>query len=104
MGDLQSELDYETQRLFKTIALAKNKLNQARQRNNENRAAIANVKKELRENTSHYISGLWGSEGFEALAELSQYVNPLSDKIAEYDTVENKILILEKLNFITDYL
>lgn len=97
MGNLQSELDYETQRLFKTIALAKNKLNQARQRNNENRAAIANVKKELRENTSHYISGLWGSEGFEALAELSQYVNPLSDKIAEYDTVENKILILENL-------
>ncbi len=97
MGNLQSELDYETQRLFKTIALAKNKLNQARQRNNGNRAAIANVKKELRENTSHYISGLWGSEGFEALAELSQYVNPLSDKIAEYDTVENKILILENL-------
>lgn len=45
MGDLQSELDYETQRLFKTIALAKNKLNQARHRNNGNRAAICQCQK-----------------------------------------------------------
>ena len=54
-------------------------------------------KKELRENTSHSIANLWSSDGFEALAELSQYVNPVTDKIVDYEAVENKIALLEKL-------
>lgn len=37
------------------------------------------------------------SDGFEALAELSQYMNPVTDKIADYDEVENKIVLLENL-------
>lgn len=93
----QSELEFENKRLVQTISLAKNQLNQARQGNEENKLAIISAKKELRENTSHSISGLWSSEGFEALAELSQYVNPVIHKMADYEEMEKKILLLEDL-------
>jgi DNA helicase-2/ATP-dependent DNA helicase PcrA len=97
MENYQSELEFEIKRLEDTVNLAKKQLNQARQRNEENKSEIISAKKELRENTSHNIAGLWTSEGFEALAELSQYVNPVTEKITDYETVEKKILQLEKI-------
>lgn len=97
MENNQSELKYEMKRLEETISLAKKQLNHEKQRNENNKAAIISAKKELRENTSHSISGLWSSDGFEALAELSQYSNPITDKIVDYEEVENKIARLEKL-------
>ncbi len=97
MVNSQSELEYENKRLEQTISLAEKQLNQARQANEKNKSAIISAKKEIRENTSHSISGLWTSDGFEALAELSQYVNPVTDKIIDYEEVENKILLLENL-------
>ncbi|BCJ99606.1 HelD family protein [Anaerocolumna chitinilytica] len=97
MENNQSELEYELKRLEDTIALAKKQLSYEKQRNEINKAAIISAKKELRENTSHTISGLWSSDGFEALAELSQYANPITEKIVDYEEVENKIALLEKL-------
>lgn len=97
MVNNQSELEFENKRLEQTISLAEEQLEKARQNNEENKSAIISAKKEMRENTSHSISGLWSSEGFEALAELSQYVNPVLDKIADYEEVENKIFLLENL-------
>jgi DNA helicase-2/ATP-dependent DNA helicase PcrA len=99
MENNQSELqfEFENERLERTISLAKEQLNQARQGNEENKSAIISAKQELRENTSHTISSLWSSEGFEALAELSQYVNPVISKIADYEALENKIVLLENL-------
>jgi DNA helicase-2/ATP-dependent DNA helicase PcrA len=93
----QFELDFEHNRLEETISLARKKLNEAGQKNEENKEAIISAKKELRENTSHSISGLLTSDGFEALAELSQYVNPVTEKIIDYEEVENKIALLENL-------
>lgn len=97
MENNQTELEFENKRLEETIALAKKQLNQARERNKENKSAIISAKQELRENTSHSIANLWSSEGFEALAELNQYANPITDKIADYEEVENKIVMLEKM-------
>jgi len=97
MEDNRTELEFEKSRLEQTIALAKKQLDQARERNEENKSAIISAKKELRENTSHSIANLWSSEGFEALAALNQYANPITDKIADYEAVENKILLLEKM-------
>ena len=97
MVNNQSELEFENKRLEQTISLAEEQLEKARQNNEENKSAIISAKKEMRENTSHSISGLWSSEGFEALAELSQNVNPVLDKIADYEEVENKIFLLENL-------
>lgn len=97
MENKQSELEYELKRLEDTIALANKQLTYEKQRNEINKAAIISAKKEMRENTSHTISGLWSSDGFEALAELSQYANPITEKIVDYEEVENKIALLEKL-------
>jgi DNA helicase-2/ATP-dependent DNA helicase PcrA len=97
MEDNRTELEFEKSRLEQTIALAKKQLDQARERNEENKSAIISAKKELRENTSHSISNLWSSEGFEALADLNQYANPITDKIADYEAVENRILLLENM-------
>lgn len=91
------EFEYEAKRLEQTISLASKQLKKARESNEENKADIIAAKKELRENTSHSISNLWNAEQFEALAELGQYVNPVLDKIADYEEVENKILRLENL-------
>lgn len=97
MENNQSDLIFELKRLEETISLAKKQLNHEKQRNEENKAAIISAKKELRENSSHSISSLWSSDGFEALAEISQYANPITDKIIDYEEVENKIARLEKL-------
>ncbi len=97
MEQYQSELEFEHKRLEKTISLAKKQLDQARAKNEENKSAIISAKKELRENTSHSIANLWSSDSFEALAELSQFANPVTAKIADYEEVENKIAQLEKL-------
>lgn len=97
MENNRTELEFEKSRLEQTIALAKEQLDQARERNIENKSAIISAKKELRENTSHSIANLWSSEGFEALAALNQYANPITDKIADYEAVENKILLLKKM-------
>lgn len=97
MENNRTELEFEKSRLEQTIALAKEQLDQARERNVENKSAIISAKKELRENTSHSLANLWSSEGFEALAALNQYANPITDKIADYEAVENKILLLEKM-------
>lgn len=92
-----SELSYEKKRLAQTIALANKQLKQARELNEENKEAIISAKQDLRENTMHSIPSLSSSEGFEALAELNQYMNPIADKIADYEEVKIKILQLEKL-------
>lgn len=97
MGHNQAEYDFETERLAQTITIAEHQLKQARQQNEENKSSILSAKKELREETSHAIGNLWGSEGFEALAELSQFINPVEEKIKDYETVERTILRLENL-------
>lgn len=97
MGNNRSESEFEHKRLEQIIALAKEQLGQARQNNEENKAAIIEGKKELREHTSHSIPSLWSSDGFEALAELNQCMDPITDKIADYEAVERKIQLLEQL-------
>lgn len=43
------------------------------------------------------LPSLYTSDGFEALVELSQYINPVTDKIIDYEEEEHKILLLEKM-------
>ncbi len=93
----ESELQFENKRLEQTIMLAKKQRYQAQQRNENNKQAILCAKRELRENTSHSISNLWSSEGFEALAELNQYVNPVNNKLSDYEEVEKEIATLDKI-------
>lgn len=97
MDQHQTELKYENERLDQTITLAKKQLKQAKESNEIKKEEIIAAKKELRENTAHSFSNLYSSDDFEALAELSQYANPVTDKIIDYEEMENKIFLLENL-------
>lgn len=97
MENYQAELDFEYKHLEQTISIAQAQLSSARLRNEENQTAIITAKKEMREDTSHYISNLWSMESFHELVELSQYANPVLNKISEYEMEANKISALEKM-------
>ena len=97
MGNKQSEKAYEEDRLEQTISLVKEQLEQAKESAEKKESEIIDAKKEMYENTVHGSMNLWNSEDFEALAELSQYANPVTDKIVAYEEEQHKILLLENM-------
>ncbi|MDE6620786.1 MAG: AAA family ATPase [Lachnospiraceae bacterium] len=97
MGNHQTERAYEEERLKQTISLAGEQLKQAKEAAERKKSEIIEAKKEVRENASHGFTSLWTSDGFEALAELSQYINPVTDKMIDYEEEEHKILLLENM-------
>ena len=97
MGNNQTEKAFEEKRLAQTISLAEEQLRQAKEAADKKKSEIIEAKKDVRENTEHGITSLYTSDGFEALVELSQYINPVTDKIIDYEEEEHKILLLEKM-------
>lgn len=97
MGNNQTEKAFEEKRLAQTISLAEEQLKQAKEAADKKKSEIIEAKKDVRENTEHGITSLYTSDGFEALVELSQYINPVTDKIIDYGEEEHKILLLEKM-------
>ena len=97
MGNMQLERVYEENRLNQTISLVEEQLERAKESAEKKESEIIDAKKEMRENTVHGIMNLWNSEDFEALAELSQYANPVTDKIVAYEEEQHKILLLENM-------
>ena len=97
MGNNQTEKAFEEKRLAQTISLAEEQLKQAKEAADKKKSEIIEAKKDVRENTEHGITSLYTSDGFEALVELSQYINPVTDKIRDYEEEEHKILLLEKM-------
>ena len=97
MGNNQSEREYEEIRLKQTISLAEEQLKQAKEAAEKKKSQIIEAKKEVRENATHSVTNLYTSDGFEALVELSQYMNPVTDKIVDYKEEEHRILLLENM-------
>ena len=97
MGNNQTEKAFEEKRLAQTISLAEEQLKQAKEAADKKKSEIIEAKKDVRENTEHGITSLYTSDGFEALVELSQYINPVTDKIIDYEEEEHKILLSEKM-------
>ena len=97
MGNNQTEKAFEEKRLAQTISLAEEQLKQAKEAADKKKSEIIEAKKDVRENTEHGITSLYTSDGFEALVELSQYINPVTDKIIDCEEEEHKILLLEKM-------
>lgn len=97
MGNNQTEKAFEEKRLAQTISLAEEQLKQVKEAADKKKSEIIEAKKDVRENTEHGITSLYTSDGFEALVELSQYINPVTDKIIDYEEEEHKILLLEKM-------
>ncbi len=97
MENKQQEREYEEKRLKRTISLAEEQLKQAKWAAEKKKAEIVEAKREVGENAAHSITGLYTSDGFEALVELSQYCNPVTDKIVDYEEEEHKIFLLENI-------
>ena len=97
MGNNQTEKAFEEKRLAQTISLAEEQLKQAKEAADKKKSEIIEAKKDVRENTEHGITSLYTSDGFEALVELSQYINPVTDKIVDYEEEEHRILLLENM-------
>lgn len=97
MGYNQSERASEEIRLKQTISLAKEQLKEANEAAEKMKSQITEAKKEVREDATHSITNLNTSDGFEALVELSQYINPVTDKIVDYEEKEHKIFLLENM-------
>lgn len=97
MKNSQAERKYEEQRLKQTISLAEEQLKQATDAAQKKKSEIIEVKKEVRENAAHGITSLCTADGFEALVELSQYINPVTEKIIDYEEEEHKIFLLQNM-------
>ena len=97
MDHNELEIGIEEKRLEETIVLAKKQLKRAKEARENGKEAVIAAKQELRENTQHSVGGLWGNDGFEDFVALSQYVNPVMNKLAEVEVTENKIAVLEEL-------
>lgn len=98
MENNQFEQDFENKHLDQTISIAKEQLSSLRLSSQEKQADIISSKQEMREESVHSIaSNLWSTENFHELVELSQYANPISNKISDYETEAAKILLLERM-------
>ena len=97
MENNQFEWDFENRHLEQTISAVQEQLSSLRLSSQEKKASIISSKKEMRESTVHSISNLWSLDNFYDLIELNQYANPLSDRISEYETEANRILVLERM-------
>ncbi len=97
MGDQQSEKAYEENRLKQTLSLAAEQLKAAKEAAERTRSEIMEAKEEMREDATHGIISLSSTEDFEAIVELSQYQNPISSRIADYEGKEHQIRLLERM-------
>ncbi len=93
----QSEQLYEENRLAETIAVAKEQLQQSRKAADEKKAGITEAKKAVFEDSSHGFTNLYSSDDFEALVELSQLQDPVTESIADYEEEIRNIHRLENV-------
>ncbi|MCM1566679.1 MAG: AAA family ATPase [Dehalobacter sp. 4CP] len=89
--------DFEVRRLEQVLAIAREQLDCALQKSEENKDAIIAAKLDMWEDTSRSISGLWNMDNFHELVELSQYANPVSERVSDYERDAAKILALKRL-------
>ncbi len=91
------EHDIENRHLEQTLMIAQGQLSLLMQSTLKNKADIIVFKEEMREVVTHSVSNLWDMQNFHDLVELSQYANPITDKITEVEIEVDKIALLEKM-------
>lgn len=87
----------EEERLKRTIEIAERQLEEAQNTVEGKRDELLEAKRDVRENATHSIGNLWSSEDFEALAELSQCINPITEIVADCEEEKRKITRLKKM-------
>ena len=95
----ESELEREPEERYlkRTIEAAEKQLAQAHEAMEKRQSELAEVKKEVQENTEHGIRDLSDTADFEALVELNQSVAPIAQMAADCDELMRKIRRLENL-------
>lgn len=97
MSENQAERIYEENRLARTVLVAEKQLAQARESAEEKKNGVVEAKKEIRENATHGVMNMYSSDDFEAMVELSQYMDPVTKGIEDYEEEQRRIARLEKL-------
>ena len=97
MDNEQLEQLKEEKHLAQMIKKVHEQLDKANERIAKIENDIKETREDLRENSEHSIGSLWGSEAFEALAELSQFTNELNDKITDGEETHAKISRLKNM-------
>ena len=97
MQDKEYQWAEETQRLERTLALARAQYQCAVQQRQSGKADLRLAKEDLRENAQPAIAGLHNAQNFEDLIELSQFTSPIAEKMADVQAAEKKIAQLEKV-------
>lgn len=87
----------EEKRLQKTLAIAENQIEQAKLAIEGKTVEIMEAKQDVRENTVHSVGSLSSSDAFEALVEMSQCMNAVTELIVDCEEEKRKILRLEKM-------
>ncbi|MDR1961822.1 MAG: helicase, partial [Gracilibacteraceae bacterium] len=95
--DRDGGLEYEKTYLARVLAEARRQYEEALRRREDDAAAILELKREFREETSHAVYGLYSAPNFHDLVNLSQAAQPVMEKIASFESGEHKILRLEKM-------
>lgn len=91
------QLREEENYLSHTLSAAKDQMEQSFQTVEDLKDGIMEAKKEIRENAPHGIMNLNSSDDFEAVVELSQYMNPVRDQMVSLEEENKKIRRLEKI-------
>ncbi len=95
--ELELEREPEERYLKETIEAAEKQLAQAHEAMEKRQSELAEIKKEVRENTEHGIRDLSDTADFEALVELNQSIAPVAQITADCDELMRKIRRLENL-------
>lgn len=95
--DKQNELQLENLYLERTIAEARKQWMLARQKSRERETAISLAHEEMLDSAPQTVSSFYSRQGFQDLAELSQYAQPVSDQISAYENEAQIIQSLEKM-------
>lgn len=97
MREEHTETTLEENRLAKTIAIANDQLQQARDAVKNRQAEMIAAQKDVRENTEFSLASLSNPDDFEALVSLSQYDMIVTNMAADYAEQKRMILRLEAL-------
>ena len=93
----QLETAFENDYLETTITEVKRQLKQAKEAVSTKEQELIEMKREMREETDHYVTDLYSADGFEALISLSQSMAPVTDLAVDCEEISKKIVCLENI-------
>ncbi|HBD64660.1 MAG TPA: helicase, partial [Clostridiales bacterium] len=93
--DIEHEL--ENNYLRQTISAVKEQLSRIESSSHGKKTSIISSKKEFPDDSTHYVTGLWSSQNFDNLVELSQNTSFISGEVSRYEMEVKKIFVLEKM-------